>query len=108
MRELFASVGLVELIVALVVLEGVFLVAYHRATGRGIAPAGVLGNLLAGLFLLLALRSVMIDAAWGWLALFLALALIAHLGDLWYRWQTETPSRLRASQRLQKRRRAAR
>jgi hypothetical protein len=41
--------------------------------------------LLPGLFLLLALRAALVGEAWTRIAMLLALALVAHLGDLWRR-----------------------
>jgi hypothetical protein len=82
MAELFASGRLVDVVLALVALEGLALVVLHRATGRGPRPADLLANLLSGAFLLLALRSALVGAWWGWTALCLAAALLAHAADL--------------------------
>jgi hypothetical protein len=87
--ELFATGRIVDLVLALMVLEGIVLVAYHRTTGRGLAPVGLLANLLAGVCLLLALRAALIGASWRWIALALAAALLAHLADLWRRWRSQ-------------------
>ena len=87
MAELFASGRVVDLIVAGMVLEGVGLVAYHRATGRGIAPGRVLPNLVSGGFLLLAVRAALGGAWWGWVSLCLLAALIGHLEDLRRAWR---------------------
>ena len=86
MSHLFTTGRIVDLIVALTVVEWLALAAYHRSTGRGIAPLDLLGNLLAGAFLLLALRGALLGAGWGWIGLALAAALIAHLSDLGRRW----------------------
>jgi hypothetical protein len=85
--ELFATGRIVDLIVGLMVLEGVLLAAWHRRTGRGIAPAGLLPNLLAGVCLLLALRASLSGAGWGWIGVCLAAALAAHIADLRHRWR---------------------
>jgi predicted membrane-bound mannosyltransferase len=82
MRGLFASGVAVDVILGLVVLEAVTLTALHRITRRGIAPADILPNLLAGAGLLLALRAALVAADWPWIALCLAGALAAHLVDL--------------------------
>ena len=87
MTELFTSGRIVDVILALMVLEGIVLVVYHRATGRGIAPSGLLANMLAGGCLLLALRVALTGASWHWIALSLAAALLAHLADLRCRWR---------------------
>jgi hypothetical protein len=83
--ELFGSGRIVDLIVVLMLLEGIALFVYRRRTGRGIATLDWVWNLLAGYFLLLALRAALVHADWRWIALSLALALAAHLGDLWRR-----------------------
>ncbi len=88
MTELFTSGRIVDVILALMVLEGIALVAYHRATGRGVAPAGLLATMLAGGCLLLALRVALTGASWHWIALLLAAALVAHVADLWRRWKS--------------------
>ena len=86
MSALFANGGVADLILALTALEGAVLVAYHRGTGRGVAPGDLLGNLLAGAFLLFALRCALVGAWWGWTALCLLLAGVAHVADLRRRW----------------------
>lgn len=88
MEALFANGRIVDLILGLTVLEAVALVAYHRRTGRGVSPADLLGNLLAGACLLLALRGALVGAWWGWIALCLSASLLAHLADLRSRWRT--------------------
>jgi hypothetical protein len=91
--QLFANGHVVDLIVGLMVAEALALTIYQRRTGRGIAPLDLLGNLLAGLCLLLALRAALAGAAWGWIAAWLSVALIAHLLDLQRRWKTQTDNR---------------
>lgn len=87
MTDLFASGRIVDLILAAVALEAVLLLAYRRRTGRGIRPVGLLATLSAGAALLLALRAALIGAWWGWIALALSVALLAHLVDLAARWR---------------------
>lgn len=87
MEALFANGRIVDIILGLTVLEAVALIAYHRRTGRGVAPADLLGNLLAGVCLLLALRGALVGAWWGWIALCLSASLVAHLIDLRRRWR---------------------
>lgn len=82
----FTGSGVADLILALVVLEAVGLIAFHRLTGRGLPPADLLGFLLSGVCLLLALRAALADASWVWIAFWLTAALFAHLGDLARRW----------------------
>ncbi len=68
-------------------IEGIALAAYHRRTGRGVAAGDMVGVLLAGAFLLLALRSAMTGASWVWTAVWLAAGFVAHLVDLGRRWR---------------------
>lgn len=87
MEALFADGRIVDLILGLTLLEAVGLVAYHRRTGRGVAPGELAGNLLSGVCLLLALRGALVGAWWGWVALGLTGSLVAHLADLRRRWR---------------------
>jgi hypothetical protein len=89
--ELFAGGRIVDLVLAIMLVEAVALAAYHRRTRRGLAPAAVVLNLAAGAALLLALRGALVGAGWGWIALALAGALAAHLADLRQRWAATCP-----------------
>lgn len=82
MSGFFADGSVVDLILVLMLLEGAALVAYRWRTGRGLAIASVLAMLLAGAFLLLALRAALTGAAWNEIAICLLAALAAHLFDL--------------------------
>jgi hypothetical protein len=78
---------LVDVVIAVSLTEVLLLWAWRRHTGRGV-PLGEIGpNLLSGLMLMLALRSVL--AAWSpaVMALFLLASGMAHAWDLWRRWQ---------------------
>ena len=86
MIELITSGRVVDVILVVVAIEFIVLALHHRRTGRGIAPAAILPNLLAGIFLLLALRAASGSGHAAWVALFLLLALLAHLADLQRRW----------------------
>jgi hypothetical protein len=87
MRDLFAAGRIVEMILALMVLEAIALGLYHRRTGRGIAPLDLLLNLAAGALLLLALRAAIVDPDPLAPAPYLAVALFAHVADLARRWR---------------------
>ncbi len=87
MAELFASGRLIDLILGLVVVEAIALTVMHRVTGKGVAPRDLVGLLLAGAFLLVAVRFALTGAEWTWIGFWLALALIAHLADLALRWR---------------------
>ena len=87
MSDFFADGRAVDLILVLMVLEGILLAAYRWRTGRGIAVVDLLGMLLAGAFLLLALRAALTGASWSRIAVWLLAALAAHLVDLVRRWR---------------------
>ena len=76
-----------DIILALVIVEGVALTALHGTTGRGIAPRNLLGTLAAGFFLMLAVRLAVGGAGDGPIAASLLGSLVAHLADLAIRWR---------------------
>ncbi len=82
MAELFASGHVVDLIIAFMVVEAVVLLVWRRRSGGGIAPGPLVASLLAGFFLLLALRGALTGATWTVMAGWLLAALVAHLADL--------------------------
>ena len=88
MAELLLSGRAIDGILGLVVLEAAALLAYRAARGRGPPSSSFLANLLSGAFLLIALR----DALAGGSALViggcLTAALIAHVYDLYGRWDS--------------------
>jgi hypothetical protein len=71
-----------DIILACLVLEAIALLAWHRMTGRGLAPRAVAALLLPGAFLVLALRFALTGAAWPLIPAALVAALAAHLWDL--------------------------
>ncbi len=82
-----------DVILVLVLAEGLALVALHRFTGAGIPPRRLIGTLAAGFFLMLATRLALAAGAQGTLAAqgavaaCLLAALIAHVADLAVRWR---------------------
>ena len=78
---------LIDMVIAVTLIECGILIFYHRFTKRGLAPQDYLLNLGAGLCLMLALRSVLAEAGWAWMVLCLMAAGIAHGADLWMRWK---------------------
>ena len=78
---------IVDLVIALTLIECAALAFYHRATGRGVAPRDFLINMASGLCLMLALRCLARDAGAAWVALFLLAAGLAHGTDIWMRWR---------------------
>lgn len=86
MADLFASGHIIDLIIVATLSEGLLLWSLRRG-GRGPGLRELGPTLASGLFLLLALRTTSAGLPWGWTALALTLALLAHLLDLARRWQ---------------------
>ena len=81
MKELFLSGHGIDLALACVALEAVYLVLRRQRT-RGLSPVDVFGQLAAGAFLLLAVRCALTGADYRWTAAFLTASFPAHLFDL--------------------------
>ena len=82
----FANGKIVDLVIALMVVEALALAVYRSRTGRGVPIATLLVNLCAGGALLLALRFALVGASLPAIAASLAAALVFHLLDLALRW----------------------
>jgi hypothetical protein len=93
--ELFESGRIVDLVLALVVLEALLLSMLWVRTSRGLPPVPLIVNLAAGAFLLLALRAALTDGGTVAVGGFLLLALPAHLVDLALRWRSWSRGRRR-------------
>ena len=78
MAELVASGRVVDIVLAVTLLEAMALTLW----GRRIAPAMLAIMLAPGVALMLALRAALTGAGWQWIALCLACAGLAHLADL--------------------------
>jgi len=87
MQEMFDSGLVADLILAVLLIEGVALALYHRITGRGLALRAVLPFLLAGAAFALSLRAALTGVGWHLVAAPLVGALVAHLWDLALRWR---------------------
>jgi hypothetical protein len=81
-KDLFASGHVVDFILVLIFLEAVFIAVFRGKTGRGVRLREVASSLLAGVFLLLALRCALVEERWPWIATWILAAAIAHLADL--------------------------
>lgn len=79
MSWLFASGHAVDLVLAVMMLEGVWLIARKRPV------VTVLLTLMPGAFMVLALRAALADLPWYWIALPLTVSLPVHLADLRHR-----------------------
>ncbi len=77
----------IDVILGLVVLEGLGLILLNRATGLGPAARKVPAMLAAGFFLMLATRLALGGAGAGPIATCLLGSLVAHLADLASRWR---------------------
>jgi hypothetical protein len=83
----------VDLILALMALEALVVLYWRAAFRRGPAPLPFIVNLLAGAFLLLALRCALAGTAGAAIGVFLLAALAAHLADLRLRWEDAAAKR---------------
>ncbi|HTW29921.1 MAG TPA: hypothetical protein VME92_22550 [Acetobacteraceae bacterium] len=82
MAALFSSGAIADIVVAVMLAEAVGLGLHWRCTGSGLDPAASAAMLAPGLLLLLALRVALDRGWWGWMALALAGAGLAHGLDL--------------------------
>jgi hypothetical protein len=67
------------LIIGLMLVELAVLTLVHRSTGRGVPPLELAASLGAGGALVLALRAALVGSSWPHPAMWLILALIAHV-----------------------------
>ena len=86
-EALFASGRIVDIILVLMLVEGVALGLIYRQRGRGIPLAQAALNLAAGASLMLVAREALTGATWPVMAASLMLALFAHVLDLVQRWK---------------------
>lgn len=97
MAEFFESGRVVDLILALIVVEAAILCGLALVWRDRVPVTGWLFNLAAGACLLLALRAVLSDAAWPVAGVWLVAALIAHVGDLIQRLRRSASKQVRES-----------
>ncbi len=84
----FDGTRLIDLVIAVSLLEWLLLAQWHRRTGQGVAPDALKWMMLPGLCLMLAARSALSGAPWTLMALLLSAAGLAHIADLRRRWKS--------------------
>ena len=83
--ELVRSGRVVDLIVAVVVVEAILLWTLRRRLPGHLHARDLIGLLAPGVCLMLALRAALTNADWTVVAGWLTAALLTHLYDLWRR-----------------------
>ena len=86
MDEIFSGTLLIDIVIAVTLIEWAVLSWWRHRTGRGISMAELRHTLFAGLYLMLALRASMTAAPWYVVALLLLAAGLTHAADLLRRW----------------------
>ena len=84
--DLFASGRIIDGIIVLMVLETVALLALRTITNNGVSPRALLPFMAAGICLMLALRTALVDGSWMEIAGMLMLAFVFHILDIALRW----------------------
>ena len=82
MDEIIKSGFATDIVLIIMAVEAVMITFFMRRNGLNSSVPGFLAALLAGACLILALRAALNGAGFGEIALFLALSLLAHLGEL--------------------------
>lgn len=83
-EPLFASGRIIDWILIALVLEAVLLALISRGPRRGLLRT-LAPTLVSGALLMLSVRLALVQTWWGWIAAVLALALVSHLIDLWFK-----------------------
>ena len=86
MADIIINAALIDWILALVALEGAAILGWRALRGSGPQPLGFLSNLVAGAFLLVALRGAVSGASDVWIAACMFAGFLAHFVDLTARW----------------------
>jgi chromate transport protein ChrA len=87
LEALFADGRIADVVIAVLVLEGIVLAALYGLGRRGLPPREWLASLAAGLFLLLAMRTALTGGPWYAVGALLAGGGLAHFVDLRHRWR---------------------
>lgn len=83
----FDNGSLLLAIVVLIALEGLGLYWLEQRGRSPLRLREVLGNLVSGAALMLAVRAALLDQSWTVVATWLLCALLAHVTDLLVRWR---------------------
>ncbi len=86
LEQFILSGRIVDVMLAVLVVEVIWLSLRYRRTGRGLSPSQLITNAGAGGSLMLALKAVLTGAAWPWIVAALLASLAFHLADLRHRW----------------------
>ena len=86
MADIMINAAWIDWILALVALEAMVVLGWRALKGRGPQPLAFVSNLLAGAFLLFALRSAVSGASSSLIAASLFAGFLAHFVDLSARW----------------------
>ena len=87
--SLFASGRIVDCIVGLMLLELIAFRIVRARAQRGVPSNELAASVAAGMALLFALRAALVGLSWGYIAVWLVLALLAHLLYLKLRWSSQ-------------------
>lgn len=85
----FGNGSVLLVIVALIALEGLGIFWLERSGRSPLRLREVLGNLVSGAALMLAVRAALLDESWIVVAAWLLCALLAHVTDLLLRWRRD-------------------
>jgi len=87
LEALVVSGCIVDLILGLIAVEVLIVSWMARGRQSGLGGVDVLVNALAGVGILLALRTALSGGSWSSVAAWLGCALVAHFADLVRRWR---------------------
>lgn len=87
LQGLVESGRIVDIMLAVIVVELVLLVGYRIVRQRGPGVASIVLNIGAGGSLMFALRLLYDDAGWQLVAAALVASAVFHAGDVVYRWR---------------------
>lgn len=85
MQALFDNGRIIDLVLAILVVEAILAAVWLRRAGR--PTIGFLANVAAGACLLLGVRAALIGSEWPSVALWVGLSLPCHVVDLASRWR---------------------